>query len=113
MVKIEALIRPHKFEEVQKALLEAGAGGMTITEVRGIGKQKGYTQHYREVEFAVNLVPKIKVEVVVPDGDVDSVVNAILDAARTGEVGDGKIFLTPLSDVIRIRTGERGFGGLS
>ena len=108
MIKVEALIRPQKLEDVKAALSEAGISGMTVTEVRGSGKQKGYTQHYRGAEYAVNLLQKIKLEIVVAEADAQAVAQAIADAARTGEIGDGKIFLIPVADVIRIRTGEHG-----
>jgi len=108
MIKVEALIRPQKLEDVKAALSEAGISGMTVTEVRGSGKQKGYTQHYRGAEYAVNLLQKIKIEIVVADEEAQAVATAISDAARTGEIGDGKIFLIPVADVIRIRTGEHG-----
>jgi nitrogen regulatory protein P-II 1 len=107
MVKIEAIIRPQRLDLVKAALDEAGVHGMTVLEVRGAGKQKGYTQHYRGAEYTVNLLPKIKIEIVVADGEVEHVVAAIISQAKTGETGDGKIFLTPVSDVIRIRTEER------
>lgn len=108
MIKIEAVIRPQRLEEVKAALDEIGISGMTVTEVRGAGKQKGYTQHYRGAEYTVSLIQKLKVEIVVGKMDAERVVSAIADAARTGEIGDGKIFLSPVSDAIRIRTGERG-----
>ena len=108
MIKVEALIRPQKLEDVKAALSEAGISGMTVTEVRGSGKQKGYTQHYRGAEYAVNLLQKIKLEIVVDDEEAQNIANTIADAARTGEIGDGKIFLVPVADVIRIRTGEHG-----
>jgi nitrogen regulatory protein PII len=108
MIKVEALIRPQKLEDVKAALSEAGISGMTVTEVRGSGKQKGYTQHYRGAEYAVNLLQKIKIEIVVAEEEAQTVATAISDAARTGEIGDGKIFLIPVADVIRIRTGEHG-----
>ncbi len=108
MIKVEALIRPQKLEDVKAALSEAGISGMTVTEVRGSGKQKGYTQHYRGAEYAVNLLQKIKLEIVVAEADAQAVAQTIADAARTGEIGDGKIFLIPVADVIRIRTGEHG-----
>ena len=108
MIKIEALIRPQKFDEVKEALSEIGIKGITVTEVRGAGKQKGLTQHYRGAEYTVNLIHKMKIEVVAHDADVQSIVDAITKSAQTGEIGDGKIFLTPVSDVIRIRTGETG-----
>jgi nitrogen regulatory protein PII len=108
MIKVEALIRPQKLEDVKAALSELGIKGMTVTEVRGSGKQKGYTQHYRGAEYTVNLLQKIKLEIVVPDNQAHSIALAIADAARTGEIGDGKIFLIPVTEVIRIRTGEEG-----
>ena len=110
MVKVEALIRPQRIDEVKAALDEIGIPGMTVTEVRGTGKQKGYTQHYRGAEYTVNLLQKVKIETVVPDADVEKVVAAIVSAARTGEIGDGKIFLSPVTDAVRIRTDERGEG---
>lgn len=108
MIKVEALIRPQKLEEVKAALSEIGIKGMTVTEVRGSGKQKGFTQHYRGAEYTVNLLQKLKIEIVVPDNEARVVANAIAEAARTGEIGDGKIFLVPITEVIRIRTGEEG-----
>src|SRR3712207_2255864 len=101
MVKVEALIRPQRVDEVKAALDEIGITGMTITEVRGTGKQKGYTQHYRGAEYTVNLIQKVKIETVIPDGEVEKVVAAIVSAARTGEIGDGKIFLSPILDAVR------------
>jgi nitrogen regulatory protein P-II 1 len=108
MIKVEALIRPQKLDDVKTALSEAGISGMTVTEVRGSGKQKGYTQHYRGAEYAVNLLQKIKIEIVVADEQAQNIATIIADAARTGEIGDGKIFLIPVTEVIRIRTGEHG-----
>jgi nitrogen regulatory protein P-II 1 len=108
VVKIEAIIRPLKLEEVKAALTERGVKGMTVSDVRGYGKQKGYTQKYRGAEYVVNLLHKAKIEIVVPDEEVQEIVDTILAAARTGEIGDGKIFLLPVLDAIRIRTGERG-----
>ncbi len=108
MIKVEALIRPQKLEDVKAALSEAGISGMTVTEVRGSGKQKGYTQHYRGVEYTVNLLQKVKLEIVVKDSEAHVVAATIAEAARTGEIGDGKIFLLPVAEVIRIRTGEEG-----
>lgn len=108
MVKIEAVIRPQRLDEVKSTLDELGVTGMTVTEVRGSGKQKGYTQHYRGAEYTVNLIQKLKIEIVCDDSEVDRIVNAIATAARTGEIGDGKIFLIPVMDAIRIRTNERG-----
>ena len=108
MIKVEALIRPQKLEDVKAALSEIGIKGMTVTEVRGSGKQKGFTQTYRGAEYTVNLLQKVKIEIVVPDTEAHAVANAIVEAARTGEIGDGKIFLIPVAEVIRIRTGEEG-----
>lgn len=108
LVKIEAVIRPQRLDEVKASLDDFGVTGMTVTEVRGAGKQKGYTQHYRGAEYTVNLIQKLKLEIVVKEADVDRIVEAISSAARTGEIGDGKIFLSPVLDAIRIRTGERG-----
>ena len=108
MIKIEAMIRPQKFDEVKAALTEIGIKGITVTEVRGSGKQKGYTQHYRGAEYVVNLIQKVKLEIVVHDSEAKEVVDTITKYAQTGEIGDGKIFLTQVLDVIRIRTGETG-----
>lgn len=108
LVKIEAVIRPQRLDEVKAALDDLGVTGMTVTEVRGAGKQKGYTQHYRGAEYTVNLIQKLKLEIVVAEADVDRIVEAVCGAARTGEIGDGKIFLSPVLDAIRIRTGDRG-----
>ena len=108
MTKVEAFIRPQKLDEVQAALSEIGVQGLTVTEVRGAGKQKGFTQHYRGAEYTVNLIQKVKLEIVVPDHEAADVAKAIVAAARTGEIGDGKIFMTPVADAIRIRTGEEG-----
>jgi nitrogen regulatory protein P-II 1 len=106
--KIEAIIRHFKIEEVKDALAQRGVQGMTITEVRGFGRQKGHTEIYRGAEYEVDLVPKIKIEVVVSAEDCQQVVDAVIQSARTGQVGDGKIFVSDLSEVIRIRTGECG-----
>lgn len=108
MIKIEALIRPQKLDEVKQALSEIGIRGMTVSEVRGAGKQKGFTQHYRGAEYTVNLIPKLKIEVVVGDEEAQQVAETIAEAARTGEIGDGKIFLIPVGNALRIRTGEEG-----
>lgn len=108
MKKIECVIRPHLLEEVKTALQDAGLVGMTVTEVRGYGRQKGHTETYRGSEYRVEFVPKVKIEVVVPEDLVDAAVDAILSTARTGKFGDGKIFVLPIDDVIRVRTGERG-----
>ena len=108
MKKIEAIIRPFKLEEVKEALVEEGIRGLTISEVRGYGRQKGHTETYRGSEYRIEFVPKIKVEVVVEDSKVEKVVDAILKTAKTGQVGDGKIFIYNVEDVVRIRTGESG-----
>ena len=112
MIKVEAIIRTQKLEDVKAALSEIGIRGMTVTDVRGAGKQKGFTQHYRGAEYTVNLLQKTKIEIVVPDNLAPQVSLAIADAARTGEIGDGKIFLVPVAEVIRIRTGEEGDSAL-
>ncbi len=108
MKKIEAIIKPFKLDEVRDALIKAGVEGMTITEVRGHGRQKGHTELYRGAEYAVDFLPKVKVEVVVEADMADAVIEAIETAARTGRIGDGKIFVMPVENVIRVRTGERG-----
>jgi nitrogen regulatory protein P-II 1 len=108
MVKVEALIRPQKLDDVKTALSEIGVRGMTVSEVRGAGRQRGYTQHYRGAEYTVNLIQKIKIEIVVNAAEAERVAGVIVEAARTGEVGDGKIFLIPVAEAIRIRTGEEG-----
>ncbi|MFN6132518.1 MAG: P-II family nitrogen regulator [Synechococcaceae cyanobacterium] len=107
MKKIEAIIRPFKLEDVKIALVNAGIVGMTVSEVRGFGRQKGQVERYRGSEFTVEFLQKLKLEIVVDDERVDTVVNAIQDAARTGEIGDGKIFISSVDSVIRIRTGDR------
>jgi nitrogen regulatory protein P-II 1 len=108
--KIEAIIRHIKLEEVKKALDEVGVLGMTVTEVRGFGRQKGYTESYRGAKLTINLLPKLKLEIVVKDEDVEKVLETIVKVARTGEIGDGKIFVLPVDEAVRIRTGERGEG---
>jgi nitrogen regulatory protein P-II 1 len=108
MFKIEAVIKPFKLDEVKEALHEIGIQGMTVTEVKGFGRQKGHTELYRGAEYVVDFLPKIKLEVVVTDEMADKVVGSIVDAAGTGKIGDGKIFVLPLEETIRIRTGERG-----
>lgn len=108
MKKIEAIIRDEKMSAVKESLKDIGVAGMTITEVRGHGTQKGVTEIYRGKSFSVDLLPKIKVEVIVDDKDLDTVTNAITDVARTGSIGDGKIFISTIDDIIRIRTGEKG-----
>jgi nitrogen regulatory protein P-II 1 len=108
MKKIEAIIRHFKLEDVKNAVTERGIQGMTITEVRGFGRQKGHTEMYRGAEYTVDFVPKIKIEIVLADKDVKSVVDTIIRAAQTGQVGDGKVFVSDLADAVRIRTGEVG-----
>ncbi len=112
MVKIEAIIKPFKLDEVKETLNARGIKGMTVTEVKGFGRQKGQTETYRGAEVKVDFIQKIKVEVVIPDDLETEVVNAILVAAQTGNIGDGKIFITQIKEVIRIRTGERGLGAV-
>src|ERR1700740_2073268 len=108
MIKVEALIRPQKLEDVKAALSEIGIKGLTVTEVRGAGKQKGFTQHYRGAEYTVNLIQKVKLEIVGPDNEARVAAKTIVEGARTGDIGDGKIFLIPVGEAIRIRTGEEG-----
>ncbi|MFN3590768.1 MAG: P-II family nitrogen regulator [Thermaurantiacus sp.] len=107
MKKVEAIIKPFKLDEVKEALHEIGVSGITVTEAKGFGRQKGHTELYRGAEYVVDFLPKVRLEVVVDDGQVDRVVEAIANAARTGRIGDGKIFVTPVETAIRIRTGER------
>jgi nitrogen regulatory protein P-II 1 len=108
MKKIEAIVRHFKLEDVKNALIEKGISGMTITEVRGFGRQKGHTEMYRGTEYRVDFVPKVKIELVVDDAKLETAVNAIVKVAQTGQIGDGKIFVSGLEDVVRIRTGETG-----
>jgi len=108
MKKIEAIVKPFKLDEVREALSEIGVSGLTVTEVKGFGRQKGHTELYRGAEYVVDFLPKVKVEVVVGDGLVEKAVDAIVNAARTGKIGDGKIFVLDVAQVIRIRTGETG-----
>ncbi|MBX7198998.1 MAG: P-II family nitrogen regulator [Rhodospirillaceae bacterium] len=108
MKKIEAVIRPFKLDEVKKALSDIGVQGLTVLEVKGFGRQKGHTELYRGAEYVVDLVPKVKIDVVVDDAQVEPAVEAIRQAAQSGKIGDGKIFVSAVSEVIRIRTGERG-----
>jgi len=108
MKKIEAIIKPFKLDDVKEALQEIGLSGITVTEARGFGRQKGHTELYRGAEYVIDFLPKIKIEIVVEDKMVDKTVDAIVNAARTGKIGDGKIFITAVEDAIRIRTGERG-----
>ena len=112
MKKIEAIIRPFKLEDVKIALVNAGIVGMTVSEVRGFGRQTGQVERYRGSEFTVEFLQKLKLEIVVDDDRVDTVVNAIQDAARTGEIGDGKIFISTIDSVLRIRTGDRDSGAI-
>ena len=112
MKRIEAIIKPFKLEEVKEALEEAGNPGMTVTEVKGFGRQKGHTEIYRGSEYTVDFLPKIKIELVVPDSRAEDAVVAILKAAKTGKIGDGKVFISPIDDAIRIRTEERGESAL-
>jgi len=108
MKKIEAIIRPFRIDDVREALAEIGVKGMTLTEVKGYGRQKGHTELYRGSEYQIDFLPKIKLEVIVSDKTLDKVVDTIIKAAKTGQVGDGKIFVYPVEDVIRVRTGESG-----
>ena len=108
MKKLEAIIKPFKLEEVKEALNEVGLKGLTVTEVKGFGRQKGHTELYRGAEYVVDFLPKVKIEVVVEDALVERAIEAIRNAANTGRIGDGKIFVIPVDDVVRIRTGERG-----
>lgn len=108
MKKIEAYIKPFKIDEVKESLMEIGVGGMTVTEVKGFGRQKGHTELYRGSEYKVDFLPKVKLEVVIKKEDVERVVDAIVKAARTGQIGDGKIFVLNVEDAVRIRTGESG-----
>ena len=112
MKKVEAIIRHFKLEDVKNALTESGVAGMTITEVRGFGRQKGHTETYRGTEYAVDFVPKVKLEVVVGDDKLQAVIDTILRTAQTGQIGDGKIFVQQLANTIRIRTGEIGENAL-
>jgi nitrogen regulatory protein PII len=106
MKKIEAIVKPFKLDEVREALSEVGVTGLTVTEVKGFGRQKGHTELYRGAEYVVDFLPKVKIEVVVPDNQVEPAIEAIVKAARTGKIGDGKIFVTSVEHVVRIRTGE-------
>ena len=108
MKKIEAIIKPFKLDDVKNALSQAGITGMTVSEVKGFGRQKGHTELYRGAEYVVDFLPKTKIEVVVSDGMVDNIVSVLTDSARTGKLGDGKIFITSVIESVRIRTGERG-----
>ena len=108
MKKIEAIIKPFKLDEVKDALSDVGVLGLTVTEVKGFGRQKGHTELYRGSEYTIDFLPKVKIELVVPDALVDKVVAAVAAAARTGSIGDGKVFVIPMGEAIRIRTGEKG-----
>ena len=108
MKKIEAIIKPFKLDDVREALSGAGVSGLTVTEVKGFGRQKGHTELYRGAEYVVDFLPKVKIELVVADNMLDRCVETIVTAARTGKIGDGKIFVTTVEQVVRIRTGERG-----
>jgi nitrogen regulatory protein P-II 1 len=108
MRKVEAVIKPFKLDEVKEALSGVGIQGMTVTEVKGFGRQKGHTELYRGAEYVVDFLPKIKIEIAIPEEMVDKAVQAIVEAANTGRIGDGKIFILPMEECIRIRTGERG-----
>jgi nitrogen regulatory protein P-II 1 len=112
MTKVEAIIQPGRFDSVKDMLLELGVEGMTVSDVRGHGRQKGHTEHYRGREYTVDLLPKVKLEIVLPDDRVDAVVNAILKGAATGKIGDGKIFLSKVDEAVRIRNQERGAAAL-
>jgi nitrogen regulatory protein P-II 1 len=112
MKRIEAIIKPHKFEEVQEALREAGVQGMTVTEVKGFGRQRGHTEIYRGSEYTVDFVPKTLIEILANDELVAGIVKTIEEAAKTGKVGDGKIFISDIDEVVRIRTSERGADAL-
>ncbi len=108
MKKIEAVIKPFKLDEVKEALHEVGVKGLTVTEAKGFGRQRGHTELYRGAEYVVDFLPKVKIEVVLEDEQVERAIDAVLQAARTGRIGDGKIFVSPVEEVIRIRTGEKG-----
>lgn len=106
MKKIEAIIKPFKLEDVKESLTEAGITGMTVSDVKGYGRQQGHSELYRGAEYVVDFLPKIKIELIVSEDDVDSTINLIIEAAKTGKIGDGKIFVSPLEKIVRIRTGE-------
>jgi len=112
MIKLEAIIQPHKLENVKAALLEIGVDGMTVTEVRGHGRQKGHKETYRGMEYKVDLLPKIKLEIVVPNSRQEEIIRKLADAAKTGAIGDGKIFVTDVIDAVRIRNDDRGEAAL-
>ena len=108
MKKIEAIIKPFKLQEVKDALNELGIQGMTVSEVKGFGRQKGHTEIYRGSEYTVDFMPKVKIEIILPDAQIQPAIDAIIDAAKTGKIGDGKVFVTPVLEAIRIRTSEKG-----
>ncbi len=108
MKKVEAIIKPFKLEEVKEALSNVGIKGLTVIEVKGFGRQKGHKELYRGAEYEIEFLPKVKLEVVVPESELEAVIEAIVSSARTGRLGDGKVFVSPVEEVIRIRTGERG-----
>jgi nitrogen regulatory protein P-II 1 len=112
MKRITAIIKPFKLDEVRESMAAVGITGLTVTEVKGFGRQKGHTELYRGAEYVVDFLPKVKIEVICDDGMVERAVDAIVTAARTGRIGDGKIFVTPVDEVVRIRTGERGEAAL-
>ena len=112
MKKIEAIIKPFKLDEVREALSEVGVSGLTVTEVKGFGRQKGHTELYRGAEYVVDFLPKVKIELVVADNGVDAAIESIVKAARTGKIGDGKNFVSNIEQVVRIRTGETGEGAI-
>ena len=108
MKMVEAIVKPFKLDEVKEALTKSGVQGMTVEEVKGFGRQKGHTELYRGAEYSVDFLPKVKIQILVPDDKVSKVVEVITESAKTGKIGDGKIFVTPVEEVIRIRTGEKG-----
>src|SRR5579884_256024 len=112
MIKVEAVIQPNRFESVKQALIDQGVDGMTVSEVRGHGRQKGHTETYRGGEYTVDLLPKIKLDIVIPDNLVDAAIDAIIASAATGKIGDGKIFISKIEEVVRIRNQERGVAAL-
>ena len=112
MKKVEAIVRHFKLEDIKNALAEHGIDGMTVSEVRGFGRQKGHTEMYRGTEYTVDFVPKVKLEIICSDDNLQKVVDTILQTAQTGQIGDGKIFVTPVSEVIRVRTGEKDAAAL-
>jgi len=112
MKKLECIIRPYKLEEVKEALRNVGVRGMTVCQVRGFGRSRGHTELYRGSEYRIEFVPKLKLEIILQDGNVERVINAVQQAASTGKIGDGKIFVLPVKETVRIRTGEKGVGAI-